>query len=571
MEYQSPFHTELLSYLLFDVERHMQESGLPHEKEWTRYRDTLQTAIQTNSDLSFTEIINNYQQLVLKKNTLLEKNFLELSSTHNWKILRGLPRVYHRDHPLQSEIKKEFSHLGSLKKLGLEKTSLPLYQNIEIPKGARICLFTYMLSDGWGDFIAMQEAYKILTTRFPQAIIQSILCISKHQIDSLPQHVDKNLITVPYERDCRPTSFPESALKAFRSSSLIISLPTLYPHIDKLQKFFVSAHQNPPKLLSIGQYGFLESEHFHPKSGNYAMGLHFLEKGIFIRDTVPKGNLQTLENSALLHSLFGVKEPQEQHINQYLASHHLYLAYLTSPIGGAIYLHALLQWQKQNTQTIDICTPSLSWFIEYVNIQAQQNKPLLEGDFGIQTLEIHFQGHIHTRTLASSGKTLRILCPGTLSNADFRNLMSSSQEFVAIRGDQSFSEAVSAGKLFFYDGAPHARYFIKDLLALAENRLSSQKSTLNLFRSMGKAFLYNLPENEAEWVEETYFQEKEPWAQIAATIAFSLKDPQTTQGCKLLCQIIRNEYSFNKTLCHLVQREFTDLLSTKKESPHIVV
>jgi len=565
MEYQSPFHTELLSYLLCDVERRMQEAGLPHEKEWTRYRDTLQTAIQTKSTVPFADIIHNYQQLVLRKNTILEKNFLELCSAHNWKILRGLPRVYHRDHPLQSEIKKEFSHLGSLKKLGLEKGSLPLYQNLEIPKGSKICLFTYMLSDGWGDFIAMQEAYKILKVKFPQAIIHSVLCIAKHQLHSLPQSVDKNLIAVPYEKDCRPTSFSEAALEALRSSALIISLPTFYPHMDKLQKFLIAAHQTPPKLLSIGQYGFLESDHFHPKSGNYSMGLHFLEKGIFIRDTVPKGNLKTLQNKALLHSLFGVKEPQDQHVEHYLASHDLYLAYLTSPIGGAIYLHALLQWQKPSTKAIDICTPDLSWFIEYVNIQAKQKKPLLEGDFGIQTLEIHFQGHTHTRTLASFGKTLRILCPGTLSNTDFRNLMSASQEFVAVRGDQSFSEAVSTGKLFFYDGASHARYFIKDLLALAENRLSSQKMTLNLFRSMGRAFLYNLPESKTEWVEETYFQEKEPWGQIAATIALSLKSPQTTQGCKLLCQIIRNEYSFNKTLCHLVQREFNDQLSLKKE------
>lgn len=558
MEHQSPFHIELLSYLLTDVEHRMQEGGIPHEKEWALYRDTLHAALNGGSDLAFTDLLGNYHKLIQKKDTLLEKSFLELCSTNHWKVLRGLPRIYRRDNPLQSEIKKEFSHLGVLKNLASEKTSLPLYENVKLPEDAKICLFTYMLSDGWGDFIALQEAFKILKNRFPKISIQSVLCVPKHQLPSLPQSVDKNLIAVPYEGECRPTAFPDSAIQALQSADLVISLPTAYPYLDKLEKFFISSHKKElPKILSIGQYGFLESESFHPKSGNYSMGLHFLEKGVFIRDTVPEGNLKTLENQNLLNSLFGSQKPEQKYLEEYLSSHHLYLAYLTSPIGGAIYLHALLQWQKLKSQTIDLCTPDLKWFIEYVKIQeGQGKKSLLEGDFGIQKIEIHFQGNTHTRTLGSSGKTLRIICPGPLSNADFRNLMSASQEFVAVRGDQSFSEAVSSEKLFFYDGAPHARYFIKDLLALAENKLSSNKPALNFFRNMGKAFLYNLPESTTEWVEETFFQEKEPWAQIAASLAFSLKDPQTLQGCKALSQIIRSEYSFNKTLCHLVQRAF---------------
>ena len=556
----SPFHTELFSYLLKDIEKRIQEEELGNEKEFVEYKTHLQEALSSKANYSFVEILENYQRLFSeKKSGILEKRIFDSLNIKDFhlKFSRGLPRLYKKDAPTQSYVKTEFSHIPTLKKLELERFSLPLCEDIPIPPNTKICLFTYMLSDGWGDLIASQEMKRILKKRFPNLTIQTIVCIPTRF--SLRQcNLDKDTIIIPYKNQCPLSIFPKKALKALQDSSLILSAPTFYPYTEDLKKKLQPKKKNEkaPRMLCIGQYGFLESEWFHPKSGNYSMGLHFLEKGILTRKYVGKADFLSLENRSLLYSLFRTTTPKTIHKEKYLSSNKLYLAYLVSPIGGAIYLHALLQSQIREDKTIDICTPDIRWLVEYIQMQKKGNRPLLEGNFHVREIEIHFQGKIHRHPIAKEGKKVRILCPKNLSDGDFRLLVHLSEEFIGIRGDQSFSEAVSVNRVFFYDGAPHARYFIKDLLALAENRLSDNKSAISLFRAMGKAFLYNTSDEPSEWVEETYFQEKEPWLEIAKEIATALETPATVEGFKKFNQIVTSEYSFNKTLCHLVQREY---------------
>src|SRR5690606_30664930 len=102
-----------------------------------------------------------------------------------------------------------------------------------------------------------------------------------------------------------------------------------------------------------------------------------------------------------------------------------------------------------------------------------------------------------------------------ITQSDFRALLALSGEWVAVRGDQSFSEVISQGKAFFYDGRDHARYFIKDLVAIAENRIGGHPTTLACIRGMAQGFAYRIPVQEGEWVDETYFQEAEEWTAIA--------------------------------------------------------
>lgn len=555
----SPFHTELFNYLLVAVEKKMQDEGLAQEKEFAEYKTILEGASKAKQNHSFVDILENYQRLFSgKRNLPIEKKMLEAFSSLEFplKISRGLPRLYKKDNPSISHIKQEFSNLPALKLLGLERFLLPVYDNIPIPTDAKICIFTYMLSDGWGDLVTHKEIISILKNKFPSFTIQSIICIPK-RFSIKDCNLDPSAIAIPYDKLCSPSLFPEKAIRNMQASDLILSIPTFYPHTEELKKILTKQKKSKagPHLLSIGQYGFIESEWFHPRSSNYSMGLHFLEKGILIREKTEKGDFRSLENQTLLFALFGTVTPQTTEIEAYLASHKFYLAYLVSPIGGATYLHALLDYEMKNEKTIDICSPSLGWLIEYINMQQRMNKPILTRDFGIQEIEIHFGGKIHRRVLASSGKKVRILSPGPLSDGDFRKAITLSEEFVAVRGDQSFSEAVSVGKLYFYDGAPHSRYFVKDLLALAENRLRNHKSALTLYRCMGQAFLYNMTNEPNDWVEETYFQEKEPWENIAKTLSLTLQARGTLSACKQLNQTIKSEYSFNKTICQMVLRE----------------
>lgn len=557
---KTPFHIELFSYLLNDLENKIPEDAAI-EESLKEIKNHLQNAISLNNVSHFPEILDKYQHLVSQTKKDLKQTPIQetlLMREYLGKISRGLPRLYNRYNPTQSFVKKDFSDLGVLKKLADEKTLLPRFEKFPIPKEAKVCLFTYMLPDGWGDLIAVKEVFQILKARFPHLHLKTILCVPKaFSLETKNLHLNATII--PYDKDCPPSVFPKEALSEMKSSHLILSLPTFYPYTGLLKKELkiTSAERNKSKMICIGQYGFLESSYFHPRSGNYSMGLHFLEKGILIRENSLKPDFRRLENQTLLFTLFGTTAPQIVDVERYLASNRFYLAYLLSPFGGAIYLHALLQSQIHSQMTIDICTPHIGWLVEYLQICDREKKPVLAEDFGIREMEIHFGGKIHRRALKPHGKKLRILCPGNLSDADFRNLIRLSEEFVAVRGDQSFSEAVSANRIFFYDGAPHARYFMKDLIALAENRLNLNKAALAIFRCMNQAYMYNRADSDSEWVEETYFQEKQPWQEIAKKLGSALQSPSALSGFQQFNQIIRNEYSFNKTLCHMVQRELS--------------
>src|SRR3990167_4847459 len=125
--------------------------------------------------------------------------------------------------------------------------------------------------------------------------------------------------------------------------SAIVQLPTYYPHFDSMvDKLKGMDGGTMPTIESVGEYGFLESNWFHPKSHNHSMGLHFLEKGVLVRKPL-EASWRDISNPDLLR----MRNPENL----------FYLAYLSTQIGGAIYLHALLKSLQQDDRSIDLCVP----------------------------------------------------------------------------------------------------------------------------------------------------------------------------------------------------------------------
>lgn len=507
--------------------------------------------------ISFSEIIEKSQDLSRSfspiEKVLMDsfdrKEFEELDRLRYFpKIIRGIPRVYHKAHPARSHIKKNFAHLPSLKRLASDKALFSFYEKVRVDREAKITLFTWVISDGLGDCMAAQETAKLIKERFPECELQQIVLMPK-QWASYP--LDP-CIRIPYETETQPSIIPHAALVELRTSDLILFLPTFYPHtlqlIERMKA--MSATVPMPKMEFLGEYGYLESSWFHPRTGNRSMGLHFLEKGILIRKT-HSASFSEIKNEQLLQLLFNTSSPGPLEIEEYLKGNHFYLAYLTTVAGGAVYLQALLKSLEHDRKGIDLCVPDMGWLIQWME---KENGNLIPPIFSVQKIEIWFDGKCHIIPVANEGKRVRILCCGALAKEDFRALVLLSGEFIAVRGNQSFSEAVSANKVFFYDGKEHVRYLIKDLLGLSENRIAAHRNALTVFRGMGKAFLHNLPEEEGEWVEETHFQEKEEWTQIALEIGLALQDPDAIAGLKKLNRILAEEYSCSDFLGHLVQR-----------------
>lgn len=518
----------------------------------------------TDEKMPLAEIIENFEHLFKGKGAIqLEKLLMESFSPKEFeelglsryfpKMNRGLPRLYHRSHPSTSHIKKHFSNLPTLRTLAFDKAIFSLYGQTRVERKFSVSVFTWVINENLGDYTAACEACRILKERFPQAELHLIALADASAV--LPPFSGAEVCIVPYSSEIGSNLFPREILERFRSSDLILQLPSYYPFTKELMEAVERVDSNlpVPKMELLGNYGFLESSWFHPKTGHRSMGLHFLEKGILVHKA-PMATFAEIENIALLTDLFGTEAPGPAEIEQYSQTNQFYLAYLATPVGGAVYLHALLKSLEHDARTVDVCTPDLGWFIQYAEMQNSQGKPILDKSLGVASIEVLWQGQSYTASTGVEGKKLRLFSPGGISQRDFRTLVSLSGEFVGVRGDQSFSEAVSCNRVFFYDGREHVRYFMKDLAALAENRIAAHRTALACMRGMGKTLLHNLPPQEGDWVDETVFQEKEEWLEIAFQIGASLQDPDAVAGFKKLNRIIAEEYACNEFLCHLVQR-----------------
>jgi len=472
-----------------------------------------------------------------------EKEFSELGILRYFpRMIRGMPRVYRRESPGSCRIKREFADLGALKRLGAAQAFLSLYEAVEVTRGARVAVFTWVMGDGWGDLIAGREVIRILQERFAELEVRWVVLLPEKRI---PPEVKGD-----FKIYWNTNELQTEALHALRTSDCVLQVPTMYPKTALVQEMLkeIPLSVPLPRWVEIGEYGFVETDWFHPKSGRYSLGLHCLEKGILVHKS-KVASFAEVKNEALLLQLFETQTPGPLEIEKYLRENAFYLSYLTTVAGGVVYLQALLKAHEHDEKRIDLCTPDLKWLIQLI----QENKV---GELqSVQEIEIYLGGERHGKVLGGKGKRLRVICPGTISDEDFRSLVRLSGEFVGVRGNQSFSEAISANKVYFYDGREHAQYFIRDLTALAENRIGAHRNALEIFRAMRKTFLHNLPEETGEWVEETHFQEREPLVELGLQVGRALQDPDAIAGFKKLGRIVTEEYAANACVCHVVQKE----------------
>jgi len=560
----SPFHSEILAFLEREAAQRALALGYDEAADpaLKSFKDSVSGArLLEEGVLPIEEIAANYRYLFDERGPLhLEKKLIAALSSKEAKerslrIYRGLPRLYRRDKPSDSRLKPYFAHLPALKRLAAEKAVFPLYGNREISIAGKATLFSWVIPDGWGDYATAARAAEILRQRFPDLQLGWVVLFPKRLgSPPVPQGVKTHII--PYDKECPLSAIKREALEILRTSDLVLQVPSYYPHFEELRKTVDAIPFSaalPPVWTSLGEYGFIESQWFHPQSGNRSFGLHFLEKGVLVQPPASPASFSELSNFELLQWMFGSATPGPAEIEEYEKGRRFYLAYLSTPIGGAIYLHALAKAMERDPKHIDLCCPDVGWLIRFLEMQTQAGKPVIE--FEGVSLELYHQGKAVPLTKPAP-KKIRIFSPPSISPGDFNKLMQLSGEWAAVRGNQSFSEAVSASKAFFFDGRDHVRYFLKDLLALAENRISQHRSALSALRGMWKAFLHNLPLGQGEWVEETDFQEREPWKDIAFKIGIAWQDPDCLAGFKKLNRIIAEEHSANEFLGHLVQRTF---------------
>lgn len=438
------------------------------------------------------------------------------------KVYGRLPRLYHHKTPAVSRIKEGFRYLPALKRQFIDKALLHLYASYSIPADKPVVLFTWVIGDGWGDYFAQVEAAKILRRHFPSLSLHLVTLV--HEGARLPfTESSFSQTCVPYRTIARGAwenvveeKFPPDVLALLQGAALVLQLPTHYPHTPQLLPFLKGKYE------LIGEGGWIDTPHFHPHTGARCLGLHFLEKGIFIKEVVPRARVAF--------------------------AHRFNLAYTLYPSGLYLYMHTLLKSLERDTQGIDL------YFFHLAHVlQDFERYRALFRKYGIaEVVLFHSLGRTKI-SISASGKELHLYEINRLPHEDYLSLVAQTQDLVGCRGDGSIFEAISAKKVFFMDIPPHQKKFLKSLIVLAEEALPSHPETVRYL----KLFL-SLPQlqkkEEGEWVEE---QEPVPLLsleELGEALGELLQSPRLIEGFEILNREIRENHAFNPFLCHIVQR-----------------
>lgn len=547
------FHDQLLLFLQDDLKKKKNEEGWDdrYDTMMRNYSDAISHAIRSSAPIPLEEIINQHRYLFQDRGPIqLEQKLLLSFSDREMaglefkplRIYRGLPRLYRKSQPQISRLKPNFSHLPSLKRLTALKPLFSLYGPIMLPANAKIAILSGEALDGSDDYYALEIA-KLIKNAFPTLDLHLIV-MSNRALSTIS--------------DCCALRWDGSNHQIDLLSRCDFVLQTsvsLKANEIKAQIEALCEGPSFPKWELLGQYGFLESDWFYPHTAAHSLGLHFLEKGILTHRIDANLTISELKNEQLSQWLFDQSAPSLEMINQYRQNHRFFLADLLSQDGIFVYLHALLKSLEKDSKDIDLCVLDPAKMLAFFEQRIQAKLDPIEKRYQIRQIVFHIGAHVAVLNIESTGKTIRILCPQSMSSSDFQRCLAFSEEFVACQSDQSLSEAVSINKCFFYDSCDNNRYFLKDLIALAQNRIPQHPSSIEVLRLFSKVFEHHLPQEASDWVDEIFIQdEKMDLLEIAETMGKYLQDPKTFAGLKKLNRILIEEHSCNGFILNLVQR-----------------
>lgn len=533
----SLFHEHLLLFLQDDLHQKKSCEGWDEktDPQLRSYHDVLSRSMLSSEALRLQEIIENYQHLVEKRGPVhLEHKLLEAFPDQEMaklglpslRMICGLPRLYHKSETaILSKIAPKFSHLPSLKRAALYAPLYSLYADQSLPRDASVAIFA---KEG-ADALLGAEIEKLFQQAF--SFLNTELIVFTENGESL-------------------VSF-EKLSSRLRGTDLLLQL-SLHPKISgAIQSILGIDDPRPlPKVESLLKASSLEKGIL----SSHCMGLHFLQRGIFIAPNSLA--IYELENEALLHWLFGQMCPGPLEIEEYRKKRRCFFAALSNQSSVFVYLHALLKSLEWDTKEIDLCISDPGPLFEYLESRLIENKPLFENGYGLAKIVLYFGKSTATIDIRPDGKTLCVLSCDSLCASDQLRLFAFSEDFVGIANEEGFRNVVGANKGFFFDPDSESRNLLKDLVALAENKIAAHRSTLNLLRLLRQAYKHRLPKGGGEWVDEIEIQceEKMPLLEIAEKIGLYLQDPDAIAGFKKLNRIIAKEQSCNSFLLQMLQR-----------------
>lgn len=393
-------------------------------------------------------------------------------------------------------------------------------------KDKKIVLTGAIFGDGKGDWFLMLMIYKHLQKMFSDWTIRLIVVSSTIHKDQLhaPQVKALDLVYkgLGYESPVEVSvdAFPAEAhiLPKIKDAAAIITGPiSMWGIYDSLKSEITQ------KSIALSEYDFGSASDpiSHKKE---IMGLGKNSIGIFTNST-KKYTWHDLSNERLKQILFHDKAPSQTEIEGYLSEHVLFLCYVDILDALRFFSDALSYVKvRSETQSIDIYYPCKHDLVAQEPLISQWGLK----SYGVGTIKIiSYIGDQQVEKqikLSECGREMRIIDVGQLSARDFKILTQISAPLVGCTGDCSLAQALSYGKIPFYDLRYHKQILMKNLLTIVEEKFGAD--------SVIHGYIY----------AAAYKQETEAF----------LAKPELPEQAKELGQTIREHYSVNSLLGGMV-------------------
>lgn len=449
-------------------------------------------------------------------------------------IVKKFPRWYLKEDSSVSLLKNEFQDLSLLKRRLLDKAIWSLYGSREVT--GKIVLVSWVVPGGFGDYYAAIESIRTLHKQMPNVEIHLVAVLGIGETFSSAFDAGISMHQVFYESETTCPShiiWPQEVVELFATADFILQIPVYFPPLFAALDMALPMRPSCAVDL-VREYGFIASRWLSPPPLAKSMGIHPLEMGIFIKElSFSKKAFTSLMDR--LQIACGEKESRA------------FFGYLVTEEGCIAFLYALLTYMSEDTKDIDLYVHQMAVYL----MQWEKMREDLEM-FGISELIFHSLSKSLTVPLRGKKrrKRLRIIHTGAMSHEEFQSLLLYSEDFVACRGNQSFSEIVSAGKIFFYDGLLHTADFLKDLVALCNACLPEYPKTGEYLRLFLSNMAHFWKEDRREWVEEEYFEYPNDLTpkQVGKRMGTLLKDPETKMGIHKLNLLLKERHN---VACHL--------------------
>ena len=398
-------------------------------------------------------------------------------------------------------------HFGDFERVAskwLEGARLFRYRETCVRAGSSVILFSWVMPGGLGDWADQISAASILKMGIPDLKIELVTLVEESQPRFLRGHDFPNHIII--YRNNEPVHFSNTLLKKLSEASLILQIPTYYPHFQMLiDGIFKLSSGRIPVIASIGGSGSFHSEWFHPMSGNICMGIHPLERGL------------------LLHTDASYVDAME--------TEPFYFAELESERGYAIYLHALLTSNKDKTNDLKLIVCN-----QLPLLSALKNQVF--SDYGVKEITIEESAKKSVIKLSDSGKIHFIEVKQGLSTFSIQKLIVSAEDFVGCGNNHMLCEVITLEKFFFTDELNHPNLFLNDLKALATH-------------------YFPLDPKLATYID--YLSDKITTEKILGNLIGKIVSEDTLlTSMKKLIHLIKADFLFNPTLINYVKSKICE-------------